>query len=240
MIEIAIVEDEKDVAQTLASYIKKHATYYKLNVNVRWFESAEALFENYPQVLHLIFMDIEFPGMDGITAVKKLREAKEEVCVIFVTNLAQYAVNGYEVRAFDFIVKPLNYYHFSMKFKRFCDFYNMELGQEIWISNREEKRSINSEKIKYVEIMKHTLTYHMADGEELSCSGTLSSARELLQGYSFVQCNRSCLVNLQYVKRVKGYDVIVAPNEVLQISRDARKKFLEHLNNYLGLGGKLQ
>lgn len=240
MIKIAIVEDEKEGAQTIASYINKYATINKINIKTMYFNSAEALFENYPKDLNLIFMDIELPGMDGMMAVKKLREENEEVSVIFVTNLAQYAINGYEVRAFDFIVKPLSYYNFSMKFRRFLDFYNIEFGQEIWISNRDEKRLINSSKIKYIEIMKHTLTYHMEDGAEISCSGTLSSVRELLQSHSFIQCNRSCLINLQYVKRVKGYDVIVVPDEVLQISRDNRKKFLESLNNYLGLGGKLQ
>lgn len=239
MIRIAIVEDEKEVAQTLMSYIDTYTKQKKIEVKTKWFNSAESLFQDYPKGLHLIFMDIELLGMDGMTAAKKLREKNEEVSIIFVTNLSQYAIQGYEVQAFDFIVKPLQYYTFLMKFNRFLSFHNMS-GKEIWLSMREEKRAINSDKIIYIEVMKHMLTYHMANGEEISCSGTLSSIREQLQGYSFVQCNRSCLVNLQYVKHIKGYDLYIEPDGVLQISRDIRKKFLEQMNNYLSFGGKLQ
>lgn len=240
MIEIAIVEDEKTEVEKLVSYIKKYSDQYGMKANCQWFSSAEMLFKNYPKVLHLIFMDINLQGMDGMAAVKQMRERNNNVCIIFVTNLAQYAIGGYEVNAFDFILKPLNYYNFSMKFKRFCDYYTMKIGQEIRITTRDEMYLINSKEIRYVEIMKHLLTYHLVDGRNISCSGTLSNVREQLNGYAFAQCNRSCLVNLRYVKSVKGFDVIISPNESLQISRDARKIFLEHLNNYLGLGGKLR
>lgn len=240
MIEIAIVEDEKTEFEKLVSYIEKYSNQYDIKTNCQWFTSAEKLFENYPKDLHLIFMDINLEGMDGMSAVKQMRERNNNVCIIFVTNLAQYAIGGYEVSAFDFILKPLNYYSFSMKFKRFCNYYTMKIGQELCITTRDGIYLINSKDIRYVEIMKHLLTYHLADGRTICCSGTLNSVRERLNGDIFVQCNRSCLVNLRYVKSVEGLDVVISPNESLQISRDARKTFLEHLNNYLGLGGNLR
>ena len=63
-------------------------------------------------------MDIQLPEMDGMTAVKELRKTNELVVVVFVTSLAQYALKGYEVGAMDFMVKPLNYYGFALKFRR--------------------------------------------------------------------------------------------------------------------------
>ena len=53
-------------------------------------------------------MDIDMPYLDGMSAARKLREADQSVCIIFVTNLARFAVQGYEVSAFDFMVKPLS------------------------------------------------------------------------------------------------------------------------------------
>lgn len=63
-------------------------------------------------------MDINLGESNGIEISKKIREIDDETIIIFVSNLAQYAVEGYEVEAMDFIVKPMTYYVFSMKFKR--------------------------------------------------------------------------------------------------------------------------
>lgn len=63
-------------------------------------------------------MDINLGESNGLEISKKIREIDDETIIIFVSNLAQYAVEGYEVEAMDFIVKPMTYYVFSMKFKR--------------------------------------------------------------------------------------------------------------------------
>lgn len=62
-------------------------------------------------------MDINLGESNGLEISKKIREIDDETIIIFVSNLAQYAVEGYEVEAMDFIVKPMTYYVFSMKFK---------------------------------------------------------------------------------------------------------------------------
>ena len=173
--------------------------------------------EKYPENCHLVFMDIELPGMDGMTAVRKLRKIDERVCVIFVTNLAQYAVNGYEVNAFDFIVKPLSYYDFYMKFKRVMDSFALKTPKSLWVVARNGKRMITADKLMYVEVMKHEITYNMANGEKIVCSGTLKKVHEELAGLPFVLCNRCYLVNLSYVKEVRDENVYVG-DDVLQIS----------------------
>ena len=63
--------------------------------------------EKYRANYDLVFMDIEMPVMDGMSAIKKLRQIDKNVLVVIVTNLAQYAVNGYELGVFDFMVKPV-------------------------------------------------------------------------------------------------------------------------------------
>ena len=75
-------------------------------------------FENYKMIFDIIIFDIDMPGINGIDTARKLREMDSNVTIIFVTNIAQYAINGYEVDAVDYILKPVSYYDFSMKFHR--------------------------------------------------------------------------------------------------------------------------
>lgn len=72
------------------------------------------------------------PHLNGMEAAQKIRELDKEVVIVFITNMAQYAIKGYEVDALDFILKPLNYYTFSMRFTR-------AVGR---VKNREGKGSV--------------------------------------------------------------------------------------------------
>ena len=60
-------------------------------------------------------MDIQMRFMDGMTAAEKIRTLDHEVIIMFITNMIQYAVRGYEVDAMDYVVKPVEYFAFSQK-----------------------------------------------------------------------------------------------------------------------------
>lgn len=238
MIEIAVVEDENQVADTMKEFLNRYAQQYDFEINVHRFASAEAFLDGYPRECEVVLMDIELPGMDGMTAVRKLRERNIDVMVVFVTNLAQYAVNGYEVQAFDFIVKPVAYSDFAMKLKRVFECLAATKKREIRVVTRHGEKLIAANSIKYVEVMRHQITYHMTYGD-ITGSGTLKGVREQLEGLPFILCNRCYLVNLQYVVEV-NYDEVFIGEVPLRISVSKRKDFLSALNNYLGLGGKLK
>lgn len=117
MIKIAIAEDEKKEAEKLESYIRRYGAEHGENYNVSVFTNGID-FVSSAEPFHIVFLDIDMPLMGGLDAAKKLREADKSACIIFVTNLAQYAVKGYEVDAMDFVVKPIDYPSFESKFKK--------------------------------------------------------------------------------------------------------------------------
>lgn len=156
--------------------------------------------------------------------------------MIFVTNLAKYAVQGYEVKAFDFIVKPVNYYNFELKLLSALECLDKNGDKEFWIKTKDGKVFLHGSDITYVEVLRHYLTYHTKNGD-YSVLGSIGEAAELLKECrSFVFCNRCYLVNLRYVTQIKKSTVTVAGQE-LQISRQKRANFLKELNDYFG-GGK--
>lgn len=233
-IKVIIVEDDKDAAAVLEEYLARYGEAKGVNFDVRKYNNVSLFLANYNNSTDLIFMDIELPDGDGMNAIAKLRERDGEVAVIFVTNMSQYAVKGYEVRALDFIVKPVSYGNFSVKLAGAISVIRSRVGKDIWISNKEGKTCIRSTRIKYIEVNKHVLVYHTLDGDYTQ-SGVLSNVQSELEGEPFSLCNRCYLVNLRYVTAVKQFDVFLGEQK-LQISRPKRVTFMRDLNNYLAKG----
>ena len=74
--------------------------------------------EHYTPGFDIIFMDVEMPRLDGFGAAEAIRAVDADVVLVFVTNMAQYAIRGYEVDALDYVLKPVNYYQFCTKLSR--------------------------------------------------------------------------------------------------------------------------
>ena len=102
MIDIAIVEDNREQAAALESHIKTYAADHKLSVSVSIFYEPITFLEKYSP-FHIVYMDIMMPMLNGMDAARLLREKDEKVILIFVTTMRQYAIQGYEVAASDFI-----------------------------------------------------------------------------------------------------------------------------------------
>lgn len=240
MLRVNIVEDDEKTSLTIESYVKKFFGGQELEPSVLRFGSAEDFLKNYNTCTDIVFMDIELPGKNGMEAVKELRKKDADVIVIFVTNLAQFAVSGYEVSAFDFIVKPIAYGSFAMKLRRVLQVLASRTKREICVSTRQGKTLIKATDIYYVEIMRHVVTYHTVGGTYVG-SGTLVSVSGELEGLPFVLCNRCYLVNLRYVTKIVGNDVFIGKDGAsLQISAPRRKEFLSKFNSYLAAGGDIK
>jgi len=235
MLNIVIVEDDISQAKSLEEYIKKLLSNENIKYSITHFDSAQKLINSYHLDINLIFMDINLPDIDGMTAAKVIREKDAFVMIIFVTSLAQYAINGYEVGAFDFILKPISYYNFALKFKRALKNINNKEEKFLLITNKNSKRKIEISRIMYIEVIKHTLLYHLED-ENISVSGSLKNAQKELEGFPFVLCNQCYLVNLKYVKKIVDYTVFVGTDKLF-ISHPKKKEFINSLNLYLNCGG---
>ena len=118
MINIAIVEDEKAASDVIRGYLDDFGKKSGEEFNVTVFRDAVAFLDNYKPVFDLVFMDILMPNMDGMRAAHKLREVDNFVLLIFITNMGDYAVKGYDVGAIAFIKKPVTYSDFELKMKR--------------------------------------------------------------------------------------------------------------------------
>ena len=233
IINTAIVEDDDGDAESLASMLKKYSESGKAEFRVSRFRDAISFLEGYVS-FDLVFMDIELPDYDGMKASKKLREKDKSVMIIFVTNMAQYAVESYEVQAYDFILKPLSYGNFFMKFRRVLKrLSHRAYDAYLTLSSRFEQRRVRISDIVYVEVNRHNLIFHLSGDEEMHMTGTMADWESRLAPYHFVRCNTYLLVNLGYVTRIYGDEVTVG-GKILRVSRSKKQQLMNEFAKYMG------
>lgn len=107
MIRIAIVEDEAAVRQQLEGYVQRYTRQYGTEFEVHLFEDGIEILDDYRPVYDLILLDVEMKHLDGMETAQRIRALDNEVNLIFITNMAQYAINGYAVGALDYVLKPV-------------------------------------------------------------------------------------------------------------------------------------
>lgn len=110
MIRIAVAEDDVQQRQLLKKHLLRFAQETGVELDIVEFEDGAALLFHYQPVYDIILLDIEMPRTNGMEAAERIRALDSSVILIFATSMAQYAVQGYKVRAQSYILKPVNYY----------------------------------------------------------------------------------------------------------------------------------
>ena len=118
MFNIAIVEDQEETRESLNRFVRQYAQEQGLQVEISLITDGAEIAEHYTPGFDIIFMDVEMPRLDGFGAAEAIRAVDADVVLVFVTNMAQYAIRGYEVDALDYVLKPVNYYQFCTKLSR--------------------------------------------------------------------------------------------------------------------------
>lgn len=229
---IAIAEDERSCARTLQDYLKKYETEYDCKLDALHYRSGEELLSAFQNQFELIFLDVAMGGINGLETAKRIRKLDPDVVIIFITNLAQYAINGYEVDALDYILKPVSYFSFSQRLSRALARIRSRSKKYIMISDRNGSHRLDLDEIYYVDRQGHNLTYHTSSGK-YTVIGTLKEAEKQLAQHHFFRCNSGYLVSLKHVESVKDGCAMIN-GEALLISRPKKSSFMEALADYIG------
>lgn len=231
MITVAVVEDDDKEAERIKSYLVSYGKENDENFNVLHFSDGLEFLEKIRPEIDVVFMDIEMPFLNGMDAAKKLRQSDPSVPLVFITNLKQYALNGYEVEAMDFLVKPVAYAAFSTMMGRVCARLALCTDKEIFIQNAQGGVKIKISDIFYVEVIKHYVIFHTPRGE-VKMWGSLSDIEKRLPADRFARCNNCYLVHLAYATRLEGNDLYVG-GDVLAVSRGTKQEFMQRLLDYM-------
>lgn len=231
---IIAVEDSDREFALLERGLKSYEKEKGIALNLTRFTSVEDFMTVYRGGSDLIFLDIQLPGMNGMSGAELLRQADRTVALVFVTNLAQYAVNGYAVNALDYIVKPLSVKKLFFVMDKAIEHAKLSSRQKrVTIRTTSSFSSISSNAITFVEVSGHRMTVHMTDGSEITATGSLSALYDELRDYDFERCNSCYLVNMRYIAEMKGDVVHMITGEELLISKRRKREFVDRVMDYI-------
>lgn len=236
---IAIVDDEQVCRDQLVRFIANYAKEKNENFEVDVFDNGKSFLASCrARKYDIVFMDIILPEYDGLEVSHRFREIDQYAALIFVTNMAQYAINGYEVAALDFLVKPITYTNFCLKMTKALKYVYPRKSREILLkATSGTMYRISVLEICYVESFAHYLEYHIVDNQTqnvmvIKVRGNMSAAERELDSKLIIRCHKSLLVNLLHIIKVDGTTVFVKDDvspRCVPISRTYKADFMKKL-----------
>lgn len=229
---IAMVDDSLEDVNRLKEYLDRYGNETGTKHNSWYFSDAESFLESNNSRFDLVIMDIDMPGINGVDAARQLRQKGNSIVIMFVTNMPQYALAGYEVEAVDYVLKPLSYQDFALKMQKASRYVQRNRDAAITLQTADGLVSVQASEILYVESVLHYLMYHTTQGS-WKVRGSMTQAEKELGAFRFARCNSGFLVNLRHVQAIEKEDVLIG-GQRLKISRGKRLEFMNAFTRYLG------
>lgn len=171
----------------------------------------------------LILLDVDMPGLTGIEIGLALREKSQDVEIIYISSSAKYAIDGYQVQAF----------HYLLENELDHTFYNCMTSVMMKIKTKKRKQlfqfveghiSISLDYLIYVESQASRLVFHVCHQGDAHKStyhlyGKIDDIQEDISGLGFIRTNQSYLVNSLYIREVKCYYTELTNGEILSIPK---------------------
>lgn len=235
MYKIAICDDEKQVRESIRDMLGRYATENGCTFQCTLFDSATSLLRDYRADLDILFLDISMQGLDGMDAAREIRKRDDRVCIIFVTSMYQYAIEGYSVHAFGFVTKPMHYQELSMELDSALRAIDGARLRETAITLRSGTQidRLPVSGILYCEVRNHTVAVHLY-GEIRSYRYSMKEMETMLGQYGFFRPHSAYLVNHAAIAQVLGFRLMLKNGEELPISQQRRRAFLSDLTGYIG------
>lgn len=226
---IAVCDDEELFRIEFKSVLDKVLINAEYDIDT--FSGGSSLYEAFiKEPFDLVFLDIEMPGIDGITLAKRLRALSENVHIVFLTSHIEYALEGYEVNALRYLVKPVDINKLGEVLKYIQDKKNN--SRQIMIKQEGEDIVIDLSDVIYIESMDKNVRI-VTSKKEYITRYNISDYEEELKNNGFFRIHRSYLISLSKVKKIVKNDVVMDGDSSLPVSRSNVKALKEALYSYV-------
>lgn len=219
MIQIAVCDDEEYYREYIKKMVGKICSSFDVACIIDTYGSGKDFCDDIQnmQKYHLIFLDIGMNEMDGMQVARQIRQYNTDVCIVFITVLANYVFDGYKVNAFRYLIKDS--IEDGMRECMDAFFHNHKLSEvQLEFNFIGQKQKIVLNEIIYIESQLHKLCFYF-DDTKFYLYEKLDAVEKILSEYSFVRIHKSFLVNLRYVTKISGYKVYLKNDQSLPAAK---------------------
>ena len=218
---IAICDDQEAQCLLLTQQIARLAKNLNLPAQIQTFKSADAFLFAYEtdKNYDLLLLDIQMPRLSGMDLARRLRRQKDDLTIALITASERYALEGYEVDAIAYLLKPVSDQALSALLTKAA---LRKPAERILVRLRDETVKVSLSQILYLESAAHDTLFKLADGTQLICPQGLSHFEAdlaLLYPGRFFRIHRCYLLYLPAVTAIHRKEVILTNGEALPIAR---------------------
>lgn len=233
MLHVAVCDDDASVRQLLQTYLNRYAKENRRSIQATLFSDGNEIKEADLSATDLLIMDIQMPGLNGLDAARSIRRTNQTLPIIFFTSYVQYALEGYEVQAFRFLLKPLDYPQFSEVVGKALEQISQRQEAFLTIQSNDEMLRIPIGEIDYAETDRGRILIHHK-GKVSACRSTMQRMEETLLPHHFFRCHKAYIIALSGVRTFGISDVIMSDGAVIPISKHRKKELKEALTIFWG------
>ncbi len=222
-IKCIIIDDEPIAIEYLREYVN---TIPELLLTGTYQNAKEALPLIQNQEVDLIFIDVEMPEISGLEFVKTLETAP---AIIFTTAYPQYAVEGFNLNAVDYLLKPIGLERFKQAIQKVHKEISIQAGLQpienkfIFLKNGYKSEKIDIQDIIFIAGNKEYATYYTKSGRTYLKNERLKNLEKDYQPYGFIRIHKSYLINTRYIKKIFNNNVEIQ-GETIPIGRAYREQ----------------
>lgn len=232
MLNIVICEDNylfrKDLRESIEIILRERTDQFKIIE----FNCGEDLIEHYTDNIDIFFLDIEMKDFTGIDVAKKIREKNEKSEIIFITGLIDYMQIGYEVRAYRYLLKPIQFEQLKKHVNTCIEDIMKKKSNNLIIQTKGEIYNIAIDDILFVEVINKDIMVHTQD-QIYNAKTSMNKIEKELKRYDFYRCHKGFLVNVKRIDSI-GKNIISVNNIEIPVSRYRIKGLKIKLLSVLG------
>jgi DNA-binding LytR/AlgR family response regulator len=231
-INCVIVDDEPVARNVLETFVAKIPNLELVKSCKNAMEAFEVANQ---QKIDIFFLDINMPDISGLSLAKSINQKAK---IIFTTAYREYAVDGFNLQAVDYLLKPISFDRFLQSIHKYFEgvsFIDSEIKIEksvlkndfIFVRSERKMIKINFDEIRYVESLSDYIKIHSAD-KTITTRETISNIETKLPAKNFLRIHRSYIVNLKKMNSYTNEFVEIGKNAI-PISRTYKENVLHKL-----------
>jgi DNA-binding LytR/AlgR family response regulator len=235
MLAITAAEDDPATAAVLRTFLRRYEAERGLRIDLVQHADGAELVAAYAGGVDLILLDVDLPGLDGVSAARRIRDRDHEVGIVFVTRSAAHAVAGYAVDAADYLVKPVAYPVLARVLDRAAARAAARRGRSVVLDGEQGPLRLDAAEVVSLEVAGRRVLVRTLDGSYV-VRGPLKHLEAALAPSGFFRCHHGYLVNLGHVVAVRG-EAELSTGRSVPVSRPRRAGFLAALTDHLAVAG---